>query len=117
MIVKYMFLLWEDESAPPRPGSPELDAQLAAYGAFYEDASGRNVFQGGDPLQASTAGKTVRVRNGSTKADDGTFTSGSQQLIGYYVLDCKDDADAVAWAAKIPAAGTGAIEVRPILSM
>ena len=99
------------------PGSAELDAQLAAYGAFYQDAAGGNVFQNGDPLQASATGKTVRVRNGSTKADEGTFTSGSQQLIGYYVLDCKDDADAVAWAAKIPAAGSGAIEVRPILAM
>ena len=115
--MKYMFLLWEDESKMPRPGTPELDAQLAAYGAFYEKAASEKVFQNGDPLQPSSEGKTVLVRGGSTSAETGTFTSGAQQLIGYYVLDCKDEADAVAWAAKIPAAASGAIEVRPVWTM
>jgi hypothetical protein len=117
LIVKYLFLLWEDESAMPRPGDPKLDEQLAAYGGFYEDASAKGVFQTGDPLQASSSGKSVRLRNGSTQASNGPVASSRDQIIGFYVLDCKDDADAVAWAAKIPAAKTGAIEVRPILVM
>ena len=114
---KYLFLLWQDESKAPAPGTPESDAQMAAYGAMYEEAHGAGVFQNGDPLQPSATGQTVRVRNGSTDAGKGTFSSSSEQLVGYYVLDCKDDADAAAWAAKIPAAASGAIEVRPIWAM
>ena len=116
--MKYLFLLWSDESKAPAFGTPEMDKQMAAYGAMYESAAGAGVFQTGDPLQPSAAGQTVRVRDGRTDAAKGPFSSGPEQLIGFYALDCKDDADAAAWAAKIPAASTGgAVEVRPVLSM
>jgi len=39
-------------------------------------------------------------------------------LNGFFVLDCKDRADAEAWAAKNPAAMFGGtIEVHPILTL
>ena len=41
----------------------------------------------------------------------------SPWLNGYFVLDCKDRAEAVAWAAKNPAAQGGTVEVHPILSL
>jgi len=33
------------------------------------------------------------------------------------VIDCKDRADAIAWAAKIPDARTGSIEIRPLMNV
>jgi hypothetical protein len=115
--VKYMFLLWQNESAMPAPGTPDFEKQVGAFDAFYGDASGKGAFQTGDPFQASTTGQTVRVRAGKTDAAAGPFSTGSDQLIGFYVLDCKDDEDARGWAAKIPTASTGAIEVRPVLAL
>jgi hypothetical protein len=114
---KYLFLLWQDESKHDAPGSPEAQREFAAYGAMYEQANSAGIFQGGDPLQPTAAAQTVRVRNGSTEASKGAFSSSAEQPIGFYVLDCKDDADAASWAAKIPAAAKGAIEVRPIMVM
>ena len=114
---KYLFLLWQDLSTGPAPGTPEADKEFAAYGAMFEEANKAGVFQGGDPVQGNDATQTVRVRNGSTETTKGGFSSSAEQPIGYYVLDCKDDADAATWAAKIPAAARGAIEVRPILVM
>jgi hypothetical protein len=35
-------------------------------------------------------------------------------LGGYYVLDCKDLDEALAWAAKIPIVRYGTVEVRPL---
>jgi hypothetical protein len=107
----YLFLLWQDETKNPTPGTPESDTQMAAYGAMFEAAKSAGIFQNGDPLTPAGAGQTVRVRNGSTES------SSTEQLIGYYVLDCQDDADAAKWAAKIPAAALGAIEVRQIWAM
>jgi hypothetical protein len=115
--MKYLFLLWQDEAAMPAPGTPTFDATMAAYGAYYDDAAGKGVFQSGDPLTPSAAARTVRVRGGSTDAASGTFSKSTEQLIGFYVLDVASEDDAVQWAAKIPAASTGAIEVRPVLSM
>jgi hypothetical protein len=114
---KYLFLLWQDESKAPAQGTPEADKEFAAYGAMFEQANGAGIFQSGDPLQPAATGQTVKVRNGSTDSTKGTFSSSPEQLIGFYVLDCKDDADAASWAAKIPAAARGAIEVRPIMVM
>jgi len=111
---KYLFLLWQDESKAPAQGTPEADQEYAAYGAMFEQANSAGIFQGGDPLQPAATGQTVKVRNGSTESAKGTFPSSPEQLIGFYVLDCKD---AASWAAKIPAAARGAIEVRPILVM
>jgi hypothetical protein len=58
----------------------------------------------------------VRVRNGSTKTASGPATSGSEQVIGYYVVEAKTQDEAIAYAAKIPSASVGSIEVRPIIS-
>ena len=115
--MKYMFLLWQNESEMPAPGTPAFDKQVADFDTFYADATGNGAFQGGDPFQPSAAGETVRARSGQTEASSGPLSKGPEQLIGYYVLDCKDDGDARAWAAKIPTASTGAIEVRPILNL
>jgi hypothetical protein len=116
-MAKYVFLLWQDENKRETPGTPSFDQEMAAYGAVYEGASSAGIFNAGDPLQPAAAGQVVRVRNGSTEASKGTFSTGTEQLIGFYELECKDDADAAAWAAKIPAAAKGAIEVRPVLAM
>ncbi len=115
--MKYMFLLYADETAAPRPGSPELEQQMEAYGRYYEEVSQRGLFQSGDPVQPSSTATTVRVRNGSAQTAAGPFTSGKDQLVGFYVLDCKDQDEAITYAARIPAASHGAIEVRPIAQM
>jgi hypothetical protein len=46
---------------------------------------------------------------------DGPFAETKEQLGGYYLVNCKDLDEAIAWAAKIPGARTGSIEVRPIM--
>ena len=43
--------------------------------------------------------------------------SASPWLNGYFVLDCKDRAEAEAWAKKNPAAWAGTVEVHPILKL
>jgi hypothetical protein len=91
-----------------------MEEVLQAYGRFYQDVSERGMFQGGDPVQPSSTATTVRRRNGSTQTAAGPFTNGQDQLSGFYVLDCKDRDEAVTYAAKIPAASAGAVEVRPI---
>ena len=48
---------------------------------------------------------------------DGPFAETKEQLAGYYILDCEDLDEALAWAARIPTACAGKIgcvEVRPI---
>ena len=113
--MKYLFLLYADESGFPAPGSPELQAELEAYGAFFQEVDGRGQFQAGDPVQPSSAATTVTVRDGRATASDGPASPGGEQIIGFYVLDVSGHEEAVELAAKIPAAAHGRVEARPIL--
>src|SRR3979490_2276066 len=110
---KYMVLLYAAESAMPSPGTPEFDSQNAAYGAVYEDFSKRGAFVSGDPLTPTSAATSVRIRNGQRQDTSGAAANTAEQLIGYYVLECKDANEAADLAATIPAAKVGTVEVRP----
>jgi hypothetical protein len=114
--VKYLYLLYADESKMPPSDSPQMQQQEAAFGRYYEELSSHGLFKGGDPVQPSATATTVRVRNGSTKADPGPFSRGADQIIGFYVVEAKNQDEAIAYAAKVPSAQVGAVEVRPILS-
>ncbi|HSP08636.1 MAG TPA: YciI family protein [Candidatus Dormibacteraeota bacterium] len=115
--MKYLYLLYADEAKMPAPGSPEFHAQNDAYNKYYEELSGPGLFKAGDPVMPSQTSKTVRMRNSATKADSGPFSHGGDQVIGFYVIEAKDMDEAVAYAAKCPAASAGAVEVRPIVQM
>ena len=115
--MKYLYLLYADESKMPAPGSPEMLGQLEAYNAFFKEVNDNGVVRGGDPVQGSASSVTVRARNGSVETTPGSFSSNGDQIIGFYVLDVASQDEAVQYAAKIPAAQIGAIEVRPILDL
>jgi hypothetical protein len=114
---KYFVLLYAQESAMPKPGTPEFDTQNAAYGAVFENFSKRGAFVNGDPLSGSGSATSVRVRNGQRQDAAGPATSSAEQIIGYYVLEAKDQAAANELAATIPCAQTGTVEVRPVFEM
>ena len=59
----------------------------------------------------------MRVTNGRTLRTDGPFAEIKEAIGGYYLLDCADVDEALRWAATIPAARYGAIEVRPLMTM
>jgi len=60
--------------------------------------------------------RTVRIRNGKTVTSDGPFAETAEELGGYFLLECKDIDEALGWAAKIPYANGGSIEVRPVIA-
>jgi hypothetical protein len=111
--MRYMFLICEDDAGVASRG----DALLPAYGAFSEEAVKAGVMRGGERLRPAGSATTVRVRGGKTSTTDGPFAETKEQLGGYFILDCKDLDEAIAYAAKIPSAPFGSIEVRPIWEM
>src|SRR3979411_900383 len=94
--MKYLYLLYADESKMPAPDSAQMQQQEAAFGRYYEELSGRGMFKAGDPVQPSKTATTVRVRNGSTKTAAGPATRGSEQIIGLYVVEAKNQGRASA---------------------
>jgi hypothetical protein len=68
-------------------------------------------------LADSTLARWVSVRDGQTIASDGPYAEVKEHLAGFYLIDCADLDEAVAWAAKVPDAAITEVEVRPILDM
>ena len=113
--MKYLAIIYNDESLYANASPEETAATFAAHGKFGEDAGKAGVFAGGEGLQGTSTATTVRVRDGERMLTDGPYAETKEQIGGYYLLDCKDLDDALNWAAQIPEAKTGAIEVRPVL--
>ena len=113
--MKYMCLIYGDEAKHPRAGTPELGQLMADYMAFTKDIGENKVMVAGDPLEPIATATTVRVRGGKTETTDGPFAETKEQLGGYYILECKDLDEAIAYAARIPTAAFGSVEVRPIM--
>lgn len=113
--MRYVMLIYSDETIEARRSPAENEANMAGYYAFTNEVRERGNFLDGDALQATTTATTVRVHNGKTVATDGPFAETKEQLGGYYILECKDLDEAIELAAKIPAAKEGSVEIRPIL--
>jgi hypothetical protein len=113
--MQYLLLIYSNENEEPRPGTPEGDAHINAYMKFGEEIKQNNVGLGGNALDSVSTATTVRVRNGKAETTDGPFAETKEQLGGYYLLDCKDLDEALEYAAKIPSAKIGSVEVRPIM--
>jgi hypothetical protein len=91
------------------------DSERDRYDAFTERAGAAGVLRGGAGLHPASAATTVRLRDDEVLMTDGPFVESKEQLSGYYVFDCADLDTAVSWAAQVPGARHGAVEVRPLL--
>ncbi len=113
--MQYMFLIYNTPESEPTYGSPEFQAMMAGFAAFNEKASADGVLRGGEALKGIDTATSVRVRGGKVETMDGPFAETREHLGGYYVLDLPDLDAALRYAALIPVAQFGTIEVRPLM--
>jgi hypothetical protein len=112
--MRYMLLIYEPESNWARMSQEETGRVYGEYMAFTNDIKASGHYVTGNPLQPTPTATTVRVKDGKTVSTDGPFAETREQLGGYYLIEAKDLDEAIGIAARIPAARTGSIEVRPI---
>ncbi len=86
----------------------------AKYRTFSDDAEKAGIVLGGAELASTRDATTVRVRDGETLVTDGPYAEVKEALGGYFLFECESMDEAVEYAAKIPGAEHGAVEVRPV---
>jgi hypothetical protein len=111
----HVLLLYGDEAQEARMTPAQQDEMMGAYFAYSAALREAGAMAGGEPLDPTTTATTVRLRGGRRLVQDGPFADTKEQLGGYYVLSCKSDEEALAWAARCPCAETGVVEVRAVL--
>jgi hypothetical protein len=112
-----MLLIYQNEAAFATVTEKQIGEMMGAYGAYTKAMQDAGVFVGGDRLDRSSNGTTVRTENGKTKVLNGPYAEAKEQLGGYYIIEAKDLDAALSWAARCPNAQHGVMEVRPILGM
>ena len=115
--MQYLLLIYEDEKNWAKMTEAEKGRVISEYGQLTDDLKKSDRYVGGNPLQPISTATTVRVRNGKRLTTDGPFAETKEQLGGYYLIEAKDLDEALSLAARVPAARTGSIEVRPIMKM
>ena len=115
--MEYLLLIHDDETTYAALSEDELTSLRQEYGAYTEALKTSGVYRDGRQLQPSSASTTVTVRDGEQVVTDGPFAETKEQLGGFYLIEVDSLDDAIEWAAKIPSARGGTIEVRPLVPM
>jgi hypothetical protein len=104
--VKYLLLICGDESAAEHADE--------GCGGWTEELAERGMLQLTGGLGPPAGAKTVRVRRRQLLLSDGPFAETKEQIAGLAIIECADLDEAIAEAARHPAAGYGTIEVREL---
>jgi hypothetical protein len=113
--MQYMLLIYNDEQAWASLSEGERNSIRQEYFALTDELREHGSYVAGAPLQPTGTASTVRIRDQEQLVTDGPFAETKEQLGGYFLIDAESDDEAREWAAKIPAARYGSIEVRPVL--
>lgn len=115
--MRYMLLIYTKEDLMAQSSPEEMQQVMNGHIAAMREATAKGVMCQAEPLQRTPMAKTLRMDKGKPVVTDGPFAETKEQLAGYYILECKDIDEALAWAEKIPTGcggKYGCIEVRPL---
>ena len=113
--MKYMLLIYHDEQSWEGITEAERQQIYSEYRNLRGELESRGQFVSGSELQPVSTATTVRVRDGKQLITDGPFAETHEQLGGYFLIEARDLDEAIAVAARIPAASVGTVEIRPMM--
>jgi hypothetical protein len=112
-MAKYMMLLF----IPEGRSREEAAAESPKWAAYTQELHDAGAYVDGQALQGNETATQLRVREGDTQLTDGPFIEAKEYLGGYYVIEAADLDAALGWAAKVPNAVYGTVEVRPVMEI
>nr|MCU0902123.1 YciI family protein [Cypionkella sp.] len=104
-----------DPALEPAYGTPEFNEMMGGFFAANEQMKAAGVLCSGEGLQGVETATSLRIKSGKVETMDGPFAETREHLGGYYVIDVPDLDAALKYAALIPSAHFGTIEVRPLM--
>ena len=114
----YAALIYGDAETEGQGTPEQWQTIMDEYRDFDQRARAAGVVAGGEALEATSTATTIRIqggRGGELLTTDGPFAETKEVLGGFYLFDCADLDEALKWAAQIPGAWYGTIEVRPVV--
>ena len=93
----------------------ERQAEQDEYVRLMERMRRSNSYIAAAELEPFSAARTVRVRDGARTVTDRPAVHGEEFLTGYFLIEANSLDAAIDWAAEIPNARTGSVEIRPLM--
>jgi hypothetical protein len=115
--MQYALLIHDDPTSWEGMSEAERGQVFQEYYAYTQDLKDKGAYLDGNALQPTETATSVRVRDGERLVTDGPFAETKEQLGGYYIIEVESLDEALEWAAKIPSARFGTIEVRPVMQV
>jgi hypothetical protein len=97
----------------PRPRE-EMAAEYELWQSWLQELKDAGVFRDNRGLRGVDAATTVRMRDGRRQITDGPFAETKEYLGGYFLIEADDLDSALEYAAGMPSARLGSVEVRPV---
>ena len=113
--MQYMLLIYSQEDGWEALSDEERNALYREYSQLSDDLRDKGALLGAHELQPAESATTVRVRDGDRLVTDGPFAETREVLGGYYLIEVESLDEALDWAARIPSARHGQVEVRPVV--
>jgi hypothetical protein len=114
--MQFVLLAYESSESFEDRNNEEMERYNGAWRAYYEALLAVDAYVGGNPLEAPETATTVRLKEGKRRVQDGPYADTKEQLGGFLILELPSLDAALEWAARCPAASSGAVEVRPVAS-
>jgi hypothetical protein len=109
-----MLLIYSADDDQPHRSEDELKAMYSEYFRLGDDLRAQGRLISAEELAAATSATTVQVRDDDVLVTDGPFAETKETLGGYYLIEADTLDEAIEWAARIPAARDGKVEIRPV---
>ncbi len=113
--MQYLAIIYTDPARAPAFGTPGFQAMMEGYFAFTAMLKEKGAFVAGDGLKGVETATSVRVTEGKVETMDGPFAETKEYLGGYYLMEVPDLDTAIRYAAMIPTAAFGTVELRPVM--
>jgi hypothetical protein len=111
---QYMLLI-HDQNVWETLSEDEQNAMYEEYSTFSRELREQGRYVSAHELQPVDTAASVRVRDGEMVVTDGPYAETKEVLGGYYLIEAESLDEAATWAAKIPTARYGVVEVRPVV--
>ena len=110
----YALLIYRSmPSSEPLPAHEDR-AALAAHRALQQESSGRGELHAVARLDDPTTSRTVKWTERGHDVTDGPYIEAKEWLVGFYLVDCATEEEALARGRAICKDASHVIEVRPV---
>src|SRR5271156_5856283 len=115
--MRFMMLMIPGGYETAAPGAMPAVEAVTAMMKYNEALKEAGVLITLDGLHPPSTGVRVSFESGKPVVTDGPFTESKEVIGGYWMIDVKSRAEAIAWAKRCPASSNETIEIRQVFEM